>query len=269
MASVQHQRACWYVGCLDGRVVTSLGAYPLLFQVRGQQVPGFAIGAVHTVRECRKRGYAAALMAWVEEHQRRQGAQLGLLYSDIDPDYYARMGYRLCQCWEGGCTLTPAVRKTKVEQTLRQFSPGESLARVDDVYRRAQVGRSVWIERSPEYWEWLLARSPADNWYWWGETEGYVRVSSAEKELRIVDWSLVAAEPEREVEFWASVVDLAARRSKTQVGGWFPRTTAIVSCFSLQPRQLELTMLKPLSSETAWEDSMGVDAAWFVEVDHV
>ena len=91
--SVQHQRACWYVGCLEGRVVTSLGAYPLLFHVGGRQVAGFAIGAVHTVPDCRKRGYAARLMAWVEAHQRQQGAELGLLYSDIDPDYYAAHGY--------------------------------------------------------------------------------------------------------------------------------------------------------------------------------
>ena len=59
LQSPQHLWADWYVGCLEGRVVTSLGAYPLLFHVGGRQVAGFAIGAVHTVPD--GAGFSTAL----------------------------------------------------------------------------------------------------------------------------------------------------------------------------------------------------------------
>ena len=67
MQSIQHARASWYVGCVDGRVATSLGAYPIVLRAGGQSWPGFGIGAVHTVPEFRRRGYAlAAVAGWAQ-----------------------------------------------------------------------------------------------------------------------------------------------------------------------------------------------------------
>ena len=96
LQSVQHNRADWFVGTLDGDVVTSLACYPLMFQLDGDSVPGIALGSVHTRADCRRRGFAGELIAWVEEHQQRRGVVLSLLYSDIDPRYYARLGYQEC-----------------------------------------------------------------------------------------------------------------------------------------------------------------------------
>ncbi|GIS61224.1 MAG: hypothetical protein CM1200mP2_34490 [Planctomycetaceae bacterium] len=44
MQSIQHARASWYVGCVDGRVATSLGAYPIVLRAGGQSWPGYGIG---------------------------------------------------------------------------------------------------------------------------------------------------------------------------------------------------------------------------------
>src|SRR5262245_3080510 len=81
--SPKHTRAAWFVGSLDGRVVVSLGCYPLVFRLLGQDVPGIAIGSLYTVKEFRGRGFAPQLLAWVEDHHKH--AALSILYSDIEP----------------------------------------------------------------------------------------------------------------------------------------------------------------------------------------
>src|SRR4051812_41546092 len=68
--SPSHIRATWFVGCLDGRVVVSLGAYPLMFRIGDKELPGIAIGSVYTVGEFRGRGFAPQLIKYVEDHYR-------------------------------------------------------------------------------------------------------------------------------------------------------------------------------------------------------
>lgn len=268
--SATHARACWYVGCREGRVVTSLGAYPILLQANGARRDGFSIGAVHTVPDSRRRGYAAELMAWVEDHQVRQGAEIGLLYSDIDPSYYARMGYRLCESYEGW--ITPEAAISSGDGALVRFSPNEQLVEVADLYRRGQTRRRIWIDRDPVYWEWICRRYPEHEWYWWmkdGEAGpgGYVQVALSASEIRIVDWGIESDSDE--VAFWDSIIDWAARRGVARVGGWLSQTEATRARFELRPRTRELTMLKPLSKETPWDEEFVGDAAWFLECDHI
>src|SRR5262245_45151853 len=80
LESVSHSRAAWYVGAIDGRVVVSLGAYPVRFHLEGQQVRGIAIGSVYTVKDCRGHGFAPRLIDWVEEQARREGVAISVLY---------------------------------------------------------------------------------------------------------------------------------------------------------------------------------------------
>ncbi len=109
--SAKHERAHWYAGCLDGKVVASLGCHPLKYHFEGQEVDGFSIGSVHTVPEYRRRGFAAEVMDWAERDQKRKGARLSSLYSDIDPHYYGRQGYLRCPSWtvwaEAGSAQAP------------------------------------------------------------------------------------------------------------------------------------------------------------------
>src|SRR5690554_4619286 len=62
LASPQHSRARWFVGRADGKVVVSLGCYPMKYLLRNEPIEGIAIGAVHTVPEYRRRGLAARLL---------------------------------------------------------------------------------------------------------------------------------------------------------------------------------------------------------------
>ena len=102
LESPKHRLATWYVGTFDGQVVVSLGCYPLEFDWGGQIVPGFSIGSVYTVTEFRGRGFAPQLLAFVEQRQRTEnGAAIGLLYSDINPEYYLKLGYSTAPSLEG------------------------------------------------------------------------------------------------------------------------------------------------------------------------
>ena len=93
LRSVMHNRAEWFVLCVGQSVASSLGRYPLQFNLGGTIVKGSGIGAVHTPPEHRQRGYATALLRQVNEWSRRDGFQVSLLFSDIDPAYYERLGY--------------------------------------------------------------------------------------------------------------------------------------------------------------------------------
>src|SRR5690606_23723815 len=130
--------------------------YPLRFKYREQIVPGFSIGSVYTVSEVRGRGYAPQLLAWVENRQRDRGAKIGLLYSDIDPAYYERLGYELCPSLEGwldprsfATPAKPAYHLVEVDACQRW----PELARLYGTYHGAMP---LSIARDEAYWQALL-----------------------------------------------------------------------------------------------------------------
>src|SRR5438309_1332891 len=101
--SPAHRRASWFVGRVEGKVVASLGCHPFRFRVRGVPVSGVGIASVYTVAQHRRRGHAARLLEWVHRDQRERGTGLAVLFSDIDPGYYARLGYEACPSFLGWC----------------------------------------------------------------------------------------------------------------------------------------------------------------------
>lgn len=95
--AVQQNRAEWFVGRSPNGVEVSCGAYPFTIfgpdEVR-RQARGF--GAVYTHPRARGQGYAAALIHFVRQHYAKVGIEDFILYSDIDPAFYERLGfYRL------------------------------------------------------------------------------------------------------------------------------------------------------------------------------
>ncbi len=94
LVSVQHLRATWFVTEDAGQVVCSLGAYPFrLFGPDGDR-PARAFGAVFTPEAHRGHGHAAKLIRWVRDYYAAQGELDFILYSDIDPAYYQKLGFQ-------------------------------------------------------------------------------------------------------------------------------------------------------------------------------
>lgn len=273
LASPKHRLANWYVGTLGGKVVVSLGCYPLTFHYRDQHVPGFSIGSVYTVSEVRGQGYAPQLLACVEARQRQAGAKIGLLYCDIDPAYYERLGYQLCPSLEGwldpaGVRLPEALAYHLVEIDARQRWP--ELARLYVKYHGAMP---ISIARDDAYWQALLERFPEERFYALcdrtGSWQGYVRIGVKESQWRITDYALEDQSLELAEAFYAACIELARQNGAAQFGGWLPDHPSSLQYFELHDRQTEITMLKSLDASTPLDAEMLELASRFCEIDHV
>ena len=77
----------------NGRVLASAKRYDLTVQLDGRPVRALGIGAVFTPEAQRARGYATQTIERLCEAARADGAQLAMLFSEIGPEYYTRLGF--------------------------------------------------------------------------------------------------------------------------------------------------------------------------------
>lgn len=277
LASTQHNRARWFVGCWDDRVVTSLGCFPVQFRLNGQIEPGIAIGSVHTVPQHRGQGFAPQLIRWVEEHERARGAALSLLYSDIDPGYYAKLGYERCAAWERWTAVPPAGEEGT---TLTRIDPQQNRSKIAELYDQFHSRLPLSIARDGEYWDDLFAKGAGDQFYLLenrdGDSIGYAWLRREPDRLTIRDWAVApdadaASDTDAHTRtlFQAILCTASECRAKT-AGGWLPDCAATRAAFG-QPalRQREITMLKPIRPGLRIRQACLAAAQHFREIDHV
>ncbi len=90
-ASPKYAAGTWFVLVRDGAPVASLLLHRDGFGLADRHV---GIGSVATVREHRGRGYGSALVRGVVDDLRRDGGTRAVwLFADIDPAFYARLGF--------------------------------------------------------------------------------------------------------------------------------------------------------------------------------
>jgi len=77
----------------DGRVVSSAKRYELKARLDGREVDVVGIGAVFTPPAARGRGHARDLVERIVSAASNEGAGLAMLFSEIDPAYYASMDF--------------------------------------------------------------------------------------------------------------------------------------------------------------------------------
>lgn len=234
---------------------------------------------MHTVPEFRGHGFAPQLIEWVERDQQEQGVALSLLYSDIAPAYYERLGYFVCPGWEAEIVTASAFATArellqsspKVElEKISRFEKRETLARI---YDNHHASMEISIDRDETYWDFLLAKQPEDEFYLLNESSGnpaaYVRLQADSERLLIRDFALAR----NDVAGWngllARIVCVAADRNLPAVGGWLPNLSALPSFAKLSRRDQEITMLKPLDASLVIDESVREAAQHFVEIDHV
>lgn len=83
-----------YVGLVGERgLVAASKRYGLLFRIGGREARVMGIGAVFTKDSERGQGHAPALIGAMVAEARDLGYAAAILYSDIDPAYYARLGF--------------------------------------------------------------------------------------------------------------------------------------------------------------------------------
>ena len=166
--SALHQRHRWIVGCLERRVVAALASHPIVFRLHGRPVPGIGIASVHTLQDFRGQGFAQRLIRWIEPYERDRGARLSVLFCDIEPRYYQRLGYVLCPShigWaetaghktivepSGRYTLVPAPTGAEFVGAIGQYA---------ELYDSDHGRRDLAVDRTPDYWQHLAARRASD-----------------------------------------------------------------------------------------------------------
>ena len=279
LKSVQHNRAAWYVGCIDGRVVTSLGCYPNLMRMHGEVLPAIAIGAVYTLSEYRGRHYAPQLIEHVERVQNSRGTLISLLYSDIKPSYYERLGYSVCAGWEAKFETAKTIKS--LETTEAAANPAELVRRsrqecsntFKEMYESYHAQFPVSIARDASYWEYLMAKDTGDEYFQLRDKSekpiGYVRLRAAEQTVLIRDFALADRTGGDLGALLQGVVRLASTRGIANVGGWLPDQPAVRELGAVEQRPIEITMLKSLDSSIVIGDDVCEAAQHFVEIDHV
>lgn len=286
LTAAHHRRATWIVGTLAGRVVCCLGLHPLEFQLRGVQVPAVGVASVHTLAEFRGRGFAPQLIAWSEEHARTQGAQLSILFSDVNPNYYERMGYQLAPAHQGEAIVAEKLAAaqqfideagTRID-TLDAPTSIETLMRV---YQKDQGREPLSIARSAEYWRYLIARQPDDEFLSLvrgneNAVYGYARWKVAGDALFLRDLAVPSDESsgrapgrsQRDLLF-AGLICRASEKGLARVVGWLPDGVAERHWFRVEPRPIEITMFKPLVAGVQIDAEQLAAADRFNEIDHV
>ncbi len=274
LGSPHHNWARWYVGLLEGRVVTSLAAHPLELRLGGAVFPMIGIASVHTLAEFRGQGLAPRLIAWVEQFEREQGAAVSLLFSDVAPGYYARQGYTLCPAHLGRRELgSHAAAPPATRARLESFKATNGLGRMMGLWSGCHGHWSLSLERSAEYWQLLLDRRPDDDFYWLRDEgdalAGFVRITPTAGTWKICDWAVEAGQTELLAALFDATLHLALERGARQVEGWLPDWPVVRGRFSLSPRPDEITMLKWLVPHEPWSAAQIAAADALCEIDHV
>lgn len=278
-ASAKHRRASWYVGCLGEEVVTSLGCWPLVFSRGGRRVRGFQIGSVHTRPEFRGQGLAPVLIRTVEQLRVDHGEELALLYSDIPPAYYARLGYIVCPAMEGSLRMTAGPSTSFMVRSVDPAIESSLLLRMAVL---ATAESPLAVHREEARWQQLLEQSPADEFLLvqgrevQGETgdlmAGWLRVRETEEPgaVRLMDWAVTPADSLPNV-----LAAAASQRGWNRISGWLPGelTESQLRAAGLAgqpvPRQRQITMIHPLRDGDQLTPEETAAAGRFVEIDHV
>jgi predicted acetyltransferase len=272
LESPSHSRATWYVGTVDGQVVTSLGCYPLRFRLRGEEVAGIAIGSVYTLSDFRGRGLAPQLIARVEDDERQRHAALSILYSDIEPQYYARRGYTLCPSWEGWSHPAEAAGMGANGARLTNVSAVNELSELVRLYDTYHGAAPLSVSRDAAYWAAILNKSATDEFYALADGAarlGYVRVAVKSGAWRITDYALADQSDTLAERLYRALAATAQEAGATRIGGWLPASPAARKFFKLTPRASEITMIKSLSGQFEPEADLIAATARFCEIDHV
>jgi len=275
IASAKYKNAKWYVGCLGRRVVTGCGCYSFKICIDGKIEEACAFGEVHTLDEFRGRGFAPQLIAHVEDRQRAAGKSLSVLYSDIAPSYYERLGYVLCSSSEGWT-------EPQEKEVLSRERGGAKLVPCDPVAERAALARQyeqfhapypLWITRSSGYWQYLIERYSENQFYFLATNDGvrigYVCIGVTEDQWKIRDFALADHGEATERSLFATILAAAGERKVKRVGGWMAATAWHGEFFRLSERSREITMIKPLASGQSIGAQHRAAGAFLHEIDHV
>lgn len=279
----------YFVARSKQQIVSSCKLYTFDFQSRGRFYKVGGIGAVFTPEFARGNGHANEMMEAMTRLAKKESFDALLLFSDIDPLFYERLGYELLpdndfHIW---CN-TPEFERWVMSgpgfvEDLQTHSPELSLVTVENAsemlrhYRRWLASQPYGLVRTEDYWKFKLNRSlyqceHVEDWPLLellmmdgdGPQGGYAIFEQGGKILRVLE--VVGGDQCREI-LWRHLLRTALLRRIHLVRGW----EASAPDFPRHVRYTERTewarpMLLPINPETeAW---LELDGCPLLELDH-
>ena len=136
---------------VDGDILlASAKRYRLTLRVAGEDVACLGIGAVFTPPDLRGRGHAAALIERMIEDAAAEGAGIALLFSEIDPAYYARLGFEQVPIGEATLALRPQKREG-APAILMRGGDDRDIDNIASMHEARAARYAFSLARTPDY----------------------------------------------------------------------------------------------------------------------
>ena len=246
-SSVRRERAQCWVLTLDDVVVSSLGCLPLQFYADGNIVDGFGIASVYTRDDMRKRGFAERLCTHVIEKQRQKYVHIGLLFSDVRPSYYEKMGFTLLSQMSHDCRTLPELIQSGARALLSPFEPLSEIDWLHENYHSFHSHKPIALARDEEYWKYSIQANP-DYLFWAimheNKRVGYVRVATADELWAIVE-CVINTENQQELlcDVHRQIAFLAQKEGVSWITSWQHSPDALQQYYTTRTRSKAWPML--------------------------
>ena len=224
-SSVRRGKAQCWVLTVDGVVASALGCLPLQFYVDGDIVDGFGIASVYTREDMRKRGFAEKLCQHVIADQRSNNVYIGLLFSDVNPGYYEKMGFTLLSQTSHDCRALTEFIHSGPRASLQPFEPTCEIEWLQSNYHSFHGQMEFALARDEEYWKYSIQAN--SDYLFWGimhnnKRVGYVRVATADELWAICECVINTTENREELLCGAhrQIAFLAQQAQATWITSW-------------------------------------------------
>lgn len=245
MHSAWGRRNLHYLGLVsqDGKVLASCKLYKFVFCSKGREFKMAGVGAVFVADENRGKGYAGQMFDELIASCVQDGFDGMVLNSDIDPAFYERFGFDLCDYSSFSIKLNSDWLRYSIRKLDELSAPdldevfNVRSMRADDIPEMVRHHRR-WLRRQPygmsrdeDYWRYKTGREAflfqhsrlnwpklsllSDNY---GKFEsGYALIEQSGPYIRVLE---VIASPQMFCSIWAEIFRLAARYEASYVRGW-------------------------------------------------
>lgn len=257
----------------SGELLASCKRYRFVFQSRGLSYLLAGVGAVFVPESNRGHSYGLQMLNSLAELCSEENYDAMLLNSDIDPDYYERLGYEpfdassftvdLSDEWltksichldslkNGGCDESYVVRAIQESD----------LAEMCKHHRRWLASVEYGMIRSEDYWNFKLGRERylfEHSRLNWPKMEiitanygqfraGYALIEQSGPYMRVLE---VLADADITRSLWSQILRLAQRRRASRLRGWLQFAPSIKG-LSYHQRDWALPMINPLNEGSA------------------
>ncbi len=179
----------------DDRALSHLRLHAVRGLSRSEDVVLGGIAMVLTPEAQRGQGHASLIIEATLDLLRREGVDGAYLFSDIDPCFYERFGFRRAATTEFEEAVSSLPARGPDSVIVRETSPNDQPA-IRRIHERAGEGEALWLLRDADRWDFLLARPQLRARYTLGSDQ--VRIHQvAERDGSIAGYAIAALESER------------------------------------------------------------------------